>query len=173
MATPKKYQNLSYFDQFKDMEIDLSEYLTKLSSDEYKYEFSNIQPATCTVKNLFEQFRIIDQYKKSAAAFLRYSIKDGERLDNISYRFYETVDFWWLIALFNDIRNPFYDLPLNEQQIIELSEKLAEEEGKYPQKTYYKLIFEANETKRQIYIPRPGYVADIVWEFRKAIMAGK
>lgn len=165
----KSYKNFNYFDQFKDLEIDLTDYLLRFSDKSFQLKFSNLQPVKTTVKNLFEQYRVLEKYKRDAASFIRYKIQDKERLDNISYKFYNTVDFWWIIAIFNDIKNPFFELPLTDEQLITLSKRLANEEGKYPEGVYYELLFEENENKRQINIPKKSFIADIVWAFREAI----
>lgn len=168
-AVPKGYKTFSYFDQFKDMEIDLTDYLAKASTEKFDYKLSNIQPVVVKVKNLFEQFRILDTYKRDIASFNRYDVKDNEKLEDISQRFYETRDFWWIITVFNDIRNPFLDLPLSEDQLVELAGVLTDQEKKYPKSVYYKLLFEANEKKRQILVPKKAYIADIIWSYRQAI----
>jgi hypothetical protein len=164
------YQHFDYFDQFKEMEIDLSKFLTNFSKKDYTLKFSNLQPVTVKIKNLFEQYRILERYKRDASAFFEYSIQDNELIENISYKFYDSVTYWWIIAVFNNIKNPFYDLPLSEQQLIDYSEILADREGKYPKHIYYKLLFEANEKRRKINIPKKENIADVIWEFRQAII---
>jgi hypothetical protein len=152
------------------MTIDLSEYLVNYSTDDFKLKFSNLQPVVVSVKNLFEQYKVLDTYKRDAASFIQYRTQDNERIENISQKFYNTPDFWWIVCVFNNIRNPFFDLPLSEVQILELSDRLANEEGKYPKPVYYKLVFDANETKRAINIPKESFIADIVWDYREAMI---
>jgi len=166
----KQYTNFNYFDQFKDLEIDLSKFLLNFSNEKYTLKLSNLQPVKTLVKNLFEQYKILETYKRDAASFNTYNVQDNERIENISYKFYNSVDWWWIIALFNDIKNPFFDLPLSEAQLIDLSIRLFEEESKYPQKVYYNLLFEANEKRRKINIPKRAFIADIVWKYREAII---
>ena len=166
----RTYTNFNYFDQFKDMEIDLTEYLIKASEPEYQLKFSNLQPVVVSVKNLFEQFQVIDTYKRDAATFTKYGVQDNERIENVSEKFYATPDFWWILCIFNDIRNPFYDLPLSENQIIQLAKRLGDEERKYPEKVYYKLIFNKNEDRREINIPKAALMGSVIWDFRKAMM---
>ena len=164
------YQHFDYFDQFKEMEIDLSKFLENFSKEDYQLKFSNLQPVKTTIKNLFEQYKILDRYKRDSSSFYEYDIQDNELVENISYKFYDNITYWWIIAVFNDIKNPFYDLPLSEQQIIDYSEILELREGKYPKNIYYKLIFETNEERRKINIPKKEFIADIIWEFRQAII---
>lgn len=162
--------NFDFFDQFKDMEIDLTKFLKEMSAEDYELKFSNIQPVKIKIKNLFEQYRIVDKIKSQGAAFETYSILEGEKPEDISQKFYDTIDFWWLILMFNNIKNPFFDMPLSEEQVIQLAATLYTEEGKYPKQVYYRLIFHENEKKRNIIIPRKPYVANIVFEFRKQLI---
>lgn len=39
-----------------------------------------------------------------------YIVKNGDRLDMLAYRFYETPLLWWVIALKNDIDLPSVEL---------------------------------------------------------------
>jgi len=162
--------HFDYSEQFKDLKIDLSSFLKRFSTENYKLKFSNLQPVKVNVKNLFEQYKILDAYKRDFSTFTTYKIQPNELLENISFKFYDAIEYWWLIALFNNIRNPFFDMPLTEEQIIEYSKELETAEGKYPQNVYYKLIEFENEKRREIHIPKKEAIADIVWDYRQAIM---
>jgi len=165
-----KSTHFSYFDQLKEMEIDLSKFLKNFSDDKYELKFSNLQPVKVKIKNLFEQHRILERYKRDGASFFKYNIGTDERIENISQKFYKTIDYWWIIAIFNDIRNPFFDMPMTEEQVVDFAGILEEREGKYPKNVYYKLVAEANELRREIYIPKETIIADVVWQFREAIL---
>ena len=40
-----------------------------------------------------------------------YRARDGERLDSISYKFYKTANYWWLIAKVNNLANGTIAVP--------------------------------------------------------------
>ena len=166
--------NFTYFDQFQDVQIDLTAYLDKLSknaSSPYKYSLSNKQPAVTTVKNLFTKYDIVIDYKKNIEVILAYNIKENETLEQVSYKVYETIDYWWIVAIFNDITNPFTDWPLNQEQLNNAANLLYENEGKYPRNVYYNLLFERNEQKRRIILPREYVIGDIIWAYREKVLA--
>jgi len=163
------YENFSYFEQFSDMEIDLSRLLSYFSTDEYELKFDNTQPVIVKVKNLFEQFKIINNFKNDISTFNNYDIVDGERVETVSYKFYDTVDYWWIIYIFNEIKNPFFDWPLTESQIINLADTLSTSERRFPKDVYYNLIFDENEKRRNIIIPKKEMLSNIVWAFRSEI----
>jgi len=161
MAT-QSYQNYSFFDQFPETEIDLTQFIKRFST-ETPYDFSNIQPVKTTLKNLFELTEVVDSFRRNVATFERYNIVDGERIENVSFKKYGTVDWWWIIALFNEIKNPFTQWPMNENQIVELVDRLVESENKYSRDAYYQMVFERNEERRSITIPLQQYIPEIVW----------
>lgn len=49
-------------------------------------------------------------------------VKDGERLDQISYTYYGSNRYWWVIADYNDIEdiliNPFVDIQAGQKLIV-------------------------------------------------------
>ena len=40
-----------------------------------------------------------------------YTVLNGDHWTLISYKFYDTIDLWWLICKFNEINNP-YEIPV-------------------------------------------------------------
>jgi LysM repeat protein len=39
-----------------------------------------------------------------------YMVQEGDTWTNISYKAYGTINPWWIICKFNNIKNPFTDL---------------------------------------------------------------
>lgn len=165
MAT---YQNFNYFDQFPDTTVDLTGYIKRFSY-ETPYDFSNIQPVVTTLKNLFALTDVMEAFKRDVATFERYNILDGERIENVSYKRYGTVDWWWIIALFNDITNIFVQWPMTEGQIVELVGRLVISENKYSKEAYYSLVFDKNEERRSITLPLERYIPEIVWAYQNRL----
>lgn len=167
-----KYENLDYFDQFIDTTVDLTEYLQRFLVlnpglvNETKFDFSNMQPILTTVKNLFEQIQVVNTFKQNVSFFYTYSVEPGMRLETVSEKFYGVRDFWWVIAIFNNIKNPLLDWPLTEAQLVRLADKLSQTENLYSKQVYYRLLEETNEKKRNVVVPKKATVPDIIWEYR-------
>lgn len=66
----------------------------------------------------------IKQYRGIASQ--PYVVKDGERPDQISYRFYGTPDYDWLVLLANDMYSVYDDWP---KSTITLENYIAEKYG--------------------------------------------
>ena len=87
--------------------------------------------------NLFRSYIINDAITTDVAFFNTYEVANGEYWDNISYNIYETPYLWWVIALINNIVNPFEEIEdgqlinvLREDYIYSLTkdlEKVAED----------------------------------------------
>ena len=89
-----------------------------------KYNRTNFLK-TKNVQNIFEKDlatnTIIDMTITRPMQF--YTIKQHEllRLDNISFDFYGTIDFWWILAKINKIDDLFNDLEVG--QVIRIPDK--------------------------------------------------
>lgn len=62
--------------------------------------------------NIFKSLRINTDILTDISLFETYEV-EGEReswWDNISYDIYGTPYLWWVVALFNDVTNPFEEL---------------------------------------------------------------
>lgn len=166
----------SYFDQFTDIEIDLTNYLdtindvNDITSDQYT--FTNKQPIKTTVKNLFNKFEVIFDYKNNIEVITRYEVKDNETMEIVAYDFYGDVNLWWIVAIFNNIRDPYNDWPLTQSQVIEVVDRLYTTEQKFPYNTYARMVHEKNEEKRNIILPKKQTVKDVIWKYREAILNG-
>lgn len=163
--------DFSYFDQYQDSVIDLSSYLKSLSVSGYSYTFNNTQPVTATVKNLFTKYDIIFDYRNNIELILNYEVQENETIELVSYKVYGDVQYWWIIALFNNITNIFTDWPLTEKQVKVLANDLYDKNRNYNFDTYFNYLNEYNFTKRQIILPKPDTIKDIIWKYRQVILA--
>jgi hypothetical protein len=159
--------DFTYFDQFKDYTANLSKYFNDINNgSSYKYTFTNKQTANTILKDIFDKIEISPEFKKNLLQFERYVIGDGESIETVAYEYYGNVNHWWLICIFNDIKNTFTDWPLSDKELNALVDYYYENEGKYSKSTYYKLLFERNENKRSILVLKSFYFNDVVSAFR-------
>ena len=71
------------------------------------------------VTNILKRVKVRDGIKNDVSLFDKYQVKFGESPEIVSYRLYDTVDYYWTILLMNNIRDRFYEWPLSEQQFEE------------------------------------------------------
>lgn len=60
---------------------------------------------------------IVSKFKEESAAFVTYTIADGERPEDVSLKFYGTPNYHWIILAYNDIVDPYYDWPMSQTQL--------------------------------------------------------
>lgn len=66
------------------------------------------------------KFAAIPAYiKNDPTYYLKYKIKEGERLDQISRRIYDREDRLWAIMLMNDMWNISESWPLSERELLQ------------------------------------------------------
>lgn len=87
--------------------------------------------------NIFRSYLSNEDVFSDVSFFETYEVSNGEYWDNVSYNLYETPYLWWVIALLNNISNPFEELEdgqilnvLREDYVYQLTsdlEKIAED----------------------------------------------
>lgn len=63
---------------------------------------------------------------KDTTLYFYYSLTDGEKPEDVAYKFYKTTKYHWTITLLNDIINPYYDWLLSS---IELESYMQDKYG--------------------------------------------
>jgi len=53
-----------------------------------------------------------------------YDLQDGETLHDVSYNLYDTVDYWWLLALLNSYDDVHYDMYIKDETLQKLAKQL-------------------------------------------------
>ena len=70
------------------------------------------------VTNLLRRVQIKEGLKESAALFDLYDITGEETPESVAEQFYGNQKYYWVILLFNNIKDRFYDWPLSQEQSI-------------------------------------------------------
>jgi hypothetical protein len=94
-----------------------------------RYPFS--ESDFVTAKNFFRRFKVNEDVFDYAFYFNQYAVKDQERLDILSEKFYGSSEYDWVIAISNNIINPLFDLPMNEYTFRKFGEDQYGEEEFY------------------------------------------
>tara|TARA_R110000824_G_scaffold49838_13_gene139700 strand:+ start:697 stop:1380 length:684 start_codon:yes stop_codon:yes gene_type:complete len=64
------------------------------------------------VCDIFKRVRVRLEAQSDRAVYYEYQIKDGDTPENISHRYYGSVDYYWVVLLMNEIIDPDFDWPL-------------------------------------------------------------
>ena len=76
-----------------------------------KISYNNIQAIDITRRAIVEANIIKDQ-----SAFYPYTLSDGETADSLAYDYYGDANYVWIIYFVNNIVDPYYDVPLTQEQ---------------------------------------------------------
>ena len=68
------------------------------------------------VKNLFRRVKIRAETLRNLTYFEKYTIPGDEKPYNVSYNFYKTAEYEWVILLLNDITNVYTQWPLSRRE---------------------------------------------------------
>jgi len=98
MATPK------YFQYFPDIQYALS--VDKAGRPHY-----------INIKDYFHLLTVRDDIYREETLYTTYTIKNGERPDQISYKFYGDEQFYWVLLQINSITDYYTQWPLSEYEL--------------------------------------------------------
>lgn len=65
--------------------------------------------------NIWRNLILTEEQKSEMTIYEIYVVKENDFWENISWEIYKTVYYWWVIAFFNDIINPFESLYVGQQ----------------------------------------------------------
>jgi hypothetical protein len=83
------------------------------------YKFGDNE-APALFQNLTIYVDLVDQIKSDINFYETLTIEDGERPDTLSYKLYETTEYYWMLYLINDkLRTSGW--PLTQQELVEKS----------------------------------------------------
>jgi hypothetical protein len=84
-----------------------------------------------------------------------YKMKYGESLEDIALTMYNNTQLWWVIALINNIYDPFFDILVDDNVIRENAKDQATIDNALDHDKFieiYDILSNENETKRNIKI---------------------
>ena len=66
-----------------------------------------------TIQDIMTRIKVRDYIKENTSLFSKYDVADGETPEMIAFKLYGDVSFHWVVLLFNQIINTYYDWPLS------------------------------------------------------------
>jgi hypothetical protein len=84
--------------------------------NKYFKKFPIIEYANTQAINLLARVKILDSVFKNPFVYYPYQVKDGDRPDSISHKYYEDSYMSWLVYHANKVVDPYYDWALDQDQ---------------------------------------------------------
>ena len=104
-----------------------------MSTPKYFQYFPNIQYALSVdnagkanhinIKDYFHLLTVRDDIYREETLYTTYTIQDGERPDEISYKFYGDEQFYWVVLQINEITDYYTQWPLSQNELTEFTYK--------------------------------------------------
>ncbi len=88
-------------------------YFNKFASVLYNVDGTMSSQVTNILSSLALKYSPI----KDTTLYFYYPLQDGERPEDVSYKFYETTEHHWFIMLLNDVVNPYFDWLLSSHEL--------------------------------------------------------
>jgi len=67
--------------------------------------------------NILTRSAFLQEIIENASLFYEYQVKDGETPEVIAHKLYGAAQRYWIVLLFNQLSNPYYDFPLVQEQL--------------------------------------------------------
>ena len=97
------------------------------------YEFNGI---THAAKDILRRTYFTSESKPYSNLYDVYDVPDGGTTQSVSMTFYKTPYYHWVVMMFNEINNPYFDWPMQQ---IDLDSYCREKYGVYNKAKYVEL----------------------------------
>jgi hypothetical protein len=98
-------------------------------------------------KNLLARAKLSDRTMKNKMAFYPYTMDETDRADTLSQHYYENPGYTWLIWMANGTIDPYYSMPLTEQDFYNyMVDKYGSIEKAMRKIAFYRIKYD-NQTK--------------------------
>ena len=113
--------------------------------------------------NITLRYKIRDIIKSTASIFYEYSVKDEDRPDIIAHKYYNNSTLDWIILITNDIIDPYYDWPLNNDNFNKYMTNIygSVSSSQTTVYEYRQILSEAKVTFDNKIIPKRTVVVDL------------
>tara|TARA_R110000868_G_scaffold332780_3_gene593742 strand:- start:385 stop:879 length:495 start_codon:yes stop_codon:yes gene_type:complete len=138
--------------------------------------------------DITKRVALSDAVKANFSVYDEYDVKDGETPELVSYKFYDTTEYHWVILMLNDIIDPRYEWVMPQDVLqrycdskyanafgihhyVDIDTGLIVDDD-FPGATSvsnYVYEEEINESRRRIKILKPEYITGISTEFDRLI----
>ena len=68
-----------------------------------------------TIQDIMTRIKVRNYIKNNASFFAKYSVPDGDTPEIVAYNIYGDSTYHWILLLFNQIINTYYDWPLSRK----------------------------------------------------------
>jgi hypothetical protein len=127
-------------------------------SSKYFKNFPLVEYKGTRLRNILLKTSFLKDIFLDDSNFYDYFIEDGERPTHVAFDYYGSVDYSWLVFFSNNIKDPYFDWYLSQQEFDSyIATKYGSVQEAQTEIVEYKLIFNGNDTSRTISIRTKEY----------------
>lgn len=116
---------------------------------------------TTVVTNLLVRIATIKGNIDPAAIYYQYDIQEGDTPEIIAHKYYGDSGYHWVVMLFNDIFDPFYDWPMTYQQfVLYINEKYGSQAAALATVQQYEKMISSTDSLSQV-TTKNTYIIDL------------
>ena len=91
-------------------------YFSKFPLTSYDIKGNNIRKL---LPDILRRVKLRSKIKSGGMLFDRYDVKEGEKPEDIAFKWFGDASLHWVILMTNDVTDRYYDWPLNHAQFAE------------------------------------------------------
>jgi len=105
------------------------------------YNFDQSRPNVDLVTNIFAKSSFLTEIVTNLSLYYPYTVQDSDTPQIIAYKYYGDSNRYWIVLLFNQMFDPYYDFPMKYDVFVEYinanygSVQSAQNTFKYIEKT--------------------------------------
>ena len=115
-------------------------------------------PYSAVVTDLLVRVDTVKEMLDNTALFYQYDIQEGDTPEIIASKYYDDPELHWVVLMFNDMYDPYYDWPMDYLQFEKyITDKYGSIANAKTTVDHYEKIVEttdsfSNETTKRVYI---------------------
>jgi len=91
-------------------------YFSKFPLTAYDIKGNNIRKL---LPDILRRVKLRSKIKSGGMLFDRYDVKEGEKPEDIAFKWFGDASLHWVILMTNDVTDRYYDWPMNHAQFAE------------------------------------------------------
>lgn len=97
----------------------------------YFQDFPKVDYEGVEIRDITRRNQFIKNVSTNPLVYLPYTVKEGERPEDIAHWYYGSTDYVWLVYLANNIIDPYNQWPMSIEEFNNyMIEKYTEQSGK-------------------------------------------
>ena len=79
------------------------------------------------IPDIFRRIKLKNKIRDNLVILDKYDLTDGEKPEDVAFKIYGSVDYYWVVLLINNIVDRYYDWPMGFQEFEDyVNDKYAE-----------------------------------------------